>query len=72
VTPLTAQVAIAALVASDRDDVARIYADGIASGVATFETKVPTWEAWDRDHMGATGCSRATTAGPLAGRRSRR
>ena len=50
-TPSTAQVAIAALVASDWDDVARIYADGIASGVATFETDVPAWEAWDRDHL---------------------
>jgi L-amino acid N-acyltransferase YncA len=51
VTPSTAQVAIAALVASDWDDVARIYAEGIASGLATFETEVPTWEAWDRAHM---------------------
>lgn len=49
--PSTAPVAIAALVASDRDDVAGIYADGIVSGLATFETEVPTWEAWDRDHM---------------------
>lgn len=50
-TPSTAQVAIAALVADDWDDVARIYADGIASGLATFETQVPTWEEWDRSHM---------------------
>jgi L-amino acid N-acyltransferase YncA len=51
VTPATAQVAIAALEASDWDDVARIYADGIASGVATFETEVPAWEDWDRAHL---------------------
>ena len=50
-TPSTAQVAIAAMVASDWDDVARIYADGIASGVATFETEVPTREEWDRAHL---------------------
>lgn len=27
-----------------------IYREGIATGMATFETQVPTWEAWDRDH----------------------
>jgi L-amino acid N-acyltransferase YncA len=28
----------------------RIYEDGIASGVATFETHPPTWERWDAGH----------------------
>jgi phosphinothricin acetyltransferase len=51
VTAQTAQVAIAVMVASDWDDVARIYADGIASGLATFETQVPAWEEWDRAHL---------------------
>jgi L-amino acid N-acyltransferase YncA len=32
-------------------DVARIYADGIATGNATFETEVPTWERWDEAHL---------------------
>jgi len=32
-------------------EVARIYADGIASGDATFETEVPSWEQWDRTHL---------------------
>ncbi len=31
-----------------------IYAQGIATGMATFETKVPTWEEWDRTHL--PGC----------------
>ena len=47
----TGQLAIAALVPGDRDDVARIFADGIPSGVATFETEVPTWDEWDRAHL---------------------
>jgi phosphinothricin acetyltransferase len=34
----------------DWGDVARIYAEGIATGDATFETEVPTWEEWDRSH----------------------
>ncbi len=32
-------------------DVAQIYADGIATGNATFETEVPTWESWDSSHL---------------------
>ena len=31
--------------------VERIYAAGIASGDATFETTTPTWEAWDSSHL---------------------
>jgi L-amino acid N-acyltransferase YncA len=30
--------------------VARIYADGLASGVASFESEVPTWDAWNGSH----------------------
>jgi L-amino acid N-acyltransferase YncA len=32
-------------------EVAAIYGDGIATGNATFETEVPTWEAWDAAHL---------------------
>jgi phosphinothricin acetyltransferase len=32
-------------------EVARIYADGIATGHATFETEVPSWEGWDAAHL---------------------
>jgi phosphinothricin acetyltransferase len=32
-------------------EVARIYAEGIATGNATFETDVPTWEHWDSVHL---------------------
>jgi L-amino acid N-acyltransferase YncA len=31
--------------------VARVYEEGIATGHATFETEVPTWEAWDSSHL---------------------
>jgi L-amino acid N-acyltransferase YncA len=33
------------------DAVARIYAEGIATGHATFETEVPSWERWDAAHL---------------------
>jgi L-amino acid N-acyltransferase YncA len=32
-------------------DVARIYAEGIATRNATFETEVPSWDAWDSAHL---------------------
>ena len=31
--------------------VALVYADGIATGEATFELEVPGWEQWDRSHL---------------------
>jgi L-amino acid N-acyltransferase YncA len=31
--------------------VAAIYAEGIATGNATFETAPPTWERWDATHL---------------------
>ena len=31
--------------------VARIYAEGIAGRLATFETEVPGWSAWDEAHL---------------------
>jgi phosphinothricin acetyltransferase len=30
--------------------VAEIYWDGMRDGLATFETEVPSWEAWDSAH----------------------
>jgi phosphinothricin acetyltransferase len=39
------------LVAADWPAVERIYADGIASRLATFETRTPSWEEWDAGHL---------------------
>ena len=36
---------------SDWPAVAAIYAEGIATGNATFETEVPSWETWDGKHL---------------------
>jgi phosphinothricin acetyltransferase len=35
----------------DWPEVARIFEEGIATGNATFETEVPSWEAWDAAHL---------------------
>jgi L-amino acid N-acyltransferase YncA len=45
-----APIAIAALAPDDWTEVRRIYAEGIATGNATFEAEPPAWEAWDRSH----------------------
>jgi phosphinothricin acetyltransferase len=46
-----ASVEIRGLRPADWPEVARIYAAGIATGNATFETEVPGWEAWDDAHL---------------------
>lgn len=38
---------------SDWSAVQAIYAQGIATRNATFETNVPEWETWDRAHLAA-------------------
>jgi L-amino acid N-acyltransferase YncA len=35
----------------DWSEVARIFAEGIQTGNATFETEVPSWEEWDAAHL---------------------
>ena len=36
---------------SDADAVLRIYQEGLDTGNASFETRAPTWEAWDAGHV---------------------
>ena len=49
------------LAASDWPDVAEIYKAGIATGNATFETRVPSWPEWDAAHFAVCrlACRRA-------------
>ena len=44
-------VTIEPMVPGDWPDVSAIFLEGIATGVATFETLPPSWEAFDRDHL---------------------
>jgi phosphinothricin acetyltransferase len=37
--------------AVDWEQVRAIYLEGIATGVATFETSAPSWEKWDAGHL---------------------
>ena len=43
-----ASVAVRPMTAEDWPQVRKIYADGIATGHATFEAEPPSWEAFDR------------------------
>jgi L-amino acid N-acyltransferase YncA len=49
----------------DWPEVARIYEDGIATGVASFETGAPSWEDWDAAHSEIRAV--AELAGRIAG-----
>ena len=42
---------IRALQPGDWPEVALIYAAGLATGLASFETEVPSWEDWDAGHL---------------------
>jgi L-amino acid N-acyltransferase YncA len=46
-----APVSIEPLRADHWPEVVRIYAEGIATGNATFETDVPDWGRWDAAHL---------------------
>jgi phosphinothricin acetyltransferase len=41
---------ITPMTAADWPQVRAVYAEGIASGQATFETEPPSWERWDAGH----------------------
>jgi L-amino acid N-acyltransferase YncA len=43
-------IAIRPMLESDWPAVARIYREGIQTGLATFETEVPDWNDWDIGH----------------------
>lgn len=44
-------ISIRALVKADWDSVSKIYEDGIATGIATFETEVPDWKTWNNKYI---------------------
>ncbi|MCX2681721.1 GNAT family N-acetyltransferase [Galbibacter sp. EGI 63066] len=42
---------IRSLIKNDFAAVSSIYLEGIKTGMATFETEVPTWEKWNASHL---------------------
>ena len=47
-------------------EVERIYLEGLKTGQASFETKSPGWEAWDKSHL-KDGRFIAKSEGEIAG-----
>ncbi len=47
----TVNITIRPMQAEDWTSVSQIYKEGIATGFATFEKNVPTYESWDSAHM---------------------
>lgn len=45
------EIVVRPLLKTDWESVSKIYEEGIATGIATFETEVPTWELWDKKHI---------------------
>ena len=45
-----ARFSIEPMTPDDADAVLRIYAEGIATGVATFDTAAPDWRRWNATH----------------------
>lgn len=57
---------VRALQQQDWESVRAIYLQGIATGHATFQTKAPTWDEWDKSHL-QTGRMAAVADGLIAG-----
>ena len=45
------ETVVRALIKEDWNSVSKIYADGIATGIATFETEIPDWESWNTKYV---------------------
>ena len=50
---MTEAITIRPMTADDWPAVKAIYEEGIETGDATFETRAPSWEAWDSSHRPA-------------------
>lgn len=60
------KMVIAALTKEHYPEVAKIYEEGMATGIATFETEVPKWTAWNEKFL--PNCRFvATIRGEIAG-----
>lgn len=45
------EIAVKPLQKTDWGAVSKIYSEGIATGVATFETECPNWDEWDTKYL---------------------
>lgn len=45
------EIVVRPLVKNDWETISKIYADGIATDIATFETEVPDWDIWNEKYI---------------------
>ena len=45
------EIVVRPLLKTDWQSVSKIYEEGIDTGIATFETEVPTWELWNEKYI---------------------
>ena len=45
------EIRVRPLLKEDWDSVSKIYKEGMATGIATFETRIPSWTEWDEKHI---------------------
>jgi len=45
------EIVVRALLKTDWNSVSKIYADGITTGIATFETEIPDWKTWNKKYI---------------------
>ncbi len=45
------EIVVRPLLKTDWESVSKIYKEGIDTGIATFETEVPTWNLWDEKYI---------------------
>ncbi len=62
-----AEFTIAPMAASDAEAVLAVFAEGIASGDATFQTEAPGWAEWDAAHLPTPRLVARDAAGVLLG-----
>ncbi len=55
------------LSARDWPDVRRIYAEGLATGLAAFTTTPPDWKDWDKGHLTRGRLIARTNHGAVSG-----
>lgn len=60
------EVIIRTMSSDDGVAVQSIYAEGISTGNATFESDVPEWQTWDRNHL-KSSCIVALVGGVIVG-----
>jgi L-amino acid N-acyltransferase YncA len=65
--PALQSFALSPMTRDDWPAVRAIYESGIATGHATFEPKVPSWEEWDRSHAAAPRLVARDAGGAILG-----